>query len=135
VDMLVASDAPEPLMSALTYMPSVALVLGHGPTKSSVELHSGLQVDLRVLEKARWGTALNYFTGSQAHNIKMRELALRKGYSLNEHAFSPVDDQNNIIEDAPKILCATEEEVYAMVGLPYIEPELRENTGEIEAAQ
>ena len=59
-------------------MESVARVLGHGPTKSSVELHNGLQVDLRVLEKARWGTALNYFTGSQAHNIRMRELALKK---------------------------------------------------------
>jgi DNA polymerase (family 10) len=109
-------------------------VHGHGPTKSSVELLNGLQVDLRVLEKARWGTALNYFTGSQAHNIKMRELALRKKMSLNEHAFSPVDENGVIIEDAPKTLCATEEEVYSMVGLPYIPPELREDGGEIEAA-
>jgi len=134
VDLLVASDDAAPIIDAFVTMESVARVLGHGPKKSSVELHNGLQVDLRVLEKARWGTALNYFTGSQAHNIRMRELALEKKFSLNEHALSPVDDQNNIIEDAPKILCATEEEVYAMVGLPLIPPELRENTGEIEAA-
>jgi DNA polymerase (family X) len=135
VDLLVASDDAQPIMDAFVAMESVARVLGHGPKKSSVELHSGLQIDLRVLEKARWGTALNYFTGSQAHNIRMRELALEKKLSLNEHAFSPVDAENNIIEDAPKILCATEEEVYATVGLPWIPPEIRENNGEIEAAQ
>lgn len=115
-------------------MPNVARVLGHGPTKSSVELLNGLQVDVRVLAQARWGTALNYFTGSQAHNIRMRELALSKGFSLNEHALSPVNAAGEIIEDAPKILCATEEEVYTAVGLPYIAPELREDAGEIEAA-
>jgi DNA polymerase (family X) len=135
VDLLVASDESQPIMDAFVKMESVARILGHGAKKSSVELHNGLQIDLRVLEKARWGTALNYFTGSQAHNIRMRELALEKKLSLNEHAFSPVDDQNNIIEDAPKILCATEEEVYATVGLPWIPPEIRENNGEIEAAQ
>lgn len=134
VDLLVASDDATPIMQAFVSMANVARILGHGPTKSSVELLNGLQVDLRILEKARWGTALNYFTGSQAHNIKMRSLALKKRYSLNEHALSPVDDNDNIIEDAPKILCATEEEVYAAVGLPYIPPELREDAGEIEAA-
>lgn len=135
VDLLITSDNAGPIMDAFVGMEMVARVLGHGPTKSSVELHNGLQVDLRVLEKARWGTALNYFTGSQAHNIRMRELALKKGLSLNEHAFSPVDESGTIIEDAPKILCATEEEVYATVGLPWIAPELREDAGEIEAAQ
>lgn len=135
VDLLVASDDAAPIMDKFVQMENVARILGHGPTKSSVELLNGLQVDVRVLEKARWGTALNYFTGSQAHNIHMRELALEKGFSLNEHAFSPVDKDKNIIEDAPKILCATEEEVYAMVGLPLIPPELREDAGEIEAAQ
>jgi DNA polymerase (family 10) len=134
VDLLIASDNAQPIMDAFVGMESVARVLGHGPTKSSIELHNGLQVDLRVLEKTRWGTALCYFTGSQAHNIRMREIALEKRLSLNEHAFSPVDEKNNIIEDAPKILCATEEDVYATVGLPWIAPELRENTGEIEAA-
>ncbi len=135
VDLLIASDNATPIMDAFVGMEMVARVLGHGPTKSSVELHNGLQVDLRVLEKARWGTALNYFTGSQAHNIRMRELALKKGLSLNEHAFSPIDESGTIIEDAPKLLCATEEEVYATVGLPWIAPELREDAGEIEAAQ
>jgi DNA polymerase (family 10) len=135
VDLLVASDDAAPIMDAFVNIGQVARVLGHGPTKSSIELHNGLQVDLRVLAKERWGTALSYFTGSQAHNIRMRELALKQGFSLNEHAFSPVDSNGNIIEDAPKILCATEEEVYATVGLPLIPPEIREDWGEIEAAQ
>jgi DNA polymerase (family 10) len=136
VDILIASDDAAPIMDAFVAMPNVARVLGHGPTKSSVELQNGLQVDVRVLERARWGTALNYFTGSQAHNVRMRELALAKGYSLNEHALRPLDQNGNIIEDESQhILCATEEEVYAHVGLPYIPPELREDSGEIEAAQ
>lgn len=138
VDLLVAvndmADAA-PIMDAFVSQENVARILGHGPTKSSVELLNGLQVDVRVLEKTRWGTALAYFTGSQQHNIRMRELALAKGLSLNEHAFSPVDADKNIIEDAPKILCATEEEVYATLGLPWIAPELREDSGEIERAQ
>lgn len=138
VDLLIAvndmADAA-PIMDTFVKQENVARILGHGPTKSSVELLNGLQVDLRVLEKARWGTALAYFTGSQQHNIQMRELALAKGFSLNEHAFSPVDADKNIIEDAPKILCATEEEVYEMVGLPWIPPELREDLGEIDRAQ
>ncbi|HEX2906277.1 MAG TPA: DNA polymerase/3'-5' exonuclease PolX [Phototrophicaceae bacterium] len=135
VDLLVASHDAAPIMDAFVKMESVARVLGHGPTKSSVELHNGLQVDLRVLEPARWGTALSYFTGSQAHNIRLRELALQKGYSLNEHAFSPVDASGTIIADAPKILCATEEEVYATLGLSWIPPELREDAGEIDMAR
>jgi len=137
IDLLVSvtsMDEAAPIMDAFVAAENVARVLGHGPTKSSVELLNGLQVDLRVLPKERWGTGLNYFTGSQAHNIKMRELALKKRLSLNEHAFSPVDDNNVIIESAEKILCATEEEVYAVVGLPWIPPELREDQGEIELA-
>lgn len=138
VDLLVSvsdMEASTPIMDAFVSMENVARVLGHGPTKSSVELLSGLQVDVRVLPQERWGTALCYFTGSQAHNIRMRQLALDRGLSLNEHALSPVDSSGTIIEDAPKILCATEEEVYAAVGLPWIAPELREDSGEIEAAQ
>lgn len=136
VDLLIASDSPEPIMETFVNMENVARVLGHGPTKSSIELLTGLQVDLRVLEKARWGTALNYFTGSQAHNVRIRELARERGLSLNEHAFSPIDETSgDIDENADKIYCATEEEVYAVVDLPYIAPELREDSGEIEAAQ
>lgn len=135
IDILIASDNASPIMDMLVSMENVARVLGHGPTKSSVELLNGLQVDVRVLEKARWGTALSYFTGSQAHNVRLRELALKQGWSLNEHAFSPVNTEGTIIEDAPKKLCSTEEEVYSILGLPWIPPELREDSGEIEAAQ
>jgi DNA polymerase (family X) len=134
VDLIVESDNAQPIMDFFVKMDEVARVLGHGPTKSSVELHTGLQVDVRVLPKECWGTGLQYFTGSQAHNIRLREMALAKGLSLNEHALSPVDKAGNIIEDAPKIYCSTEEEVYAAVGLPFIQPELREDQGEIEAA-
>ena len=135
VDMLIASDNAEPIMDKFVNMENVARILGHGPTKSSVELLSGLQVDVRVLEKARWGTALNYFTGSQAHNVHVRQIALDQGLSLNEHALSPVDDNKKIIEDADKILCDTEEKVYQTLGLQYVPPELREDQGEIEAAR
>ncbi len=135
VDILIASDDAAPIMDSFVAMENVARVLGHGPTKSSVELLTGLQVDLRVLEKARWGTALNYFTGSLAHNVKMRQIALEHGFSLNEHALSPVDDNKNIIEAAEKTLCDTEEKVYQTLGMQYVPPELREDSGEIEAAR
>lgn len=135
VDILIAGDDSGPIMQRFVTMENVGRVLGHGPTKSSVELLSGLQVDVRVLEKARWGTALNYFTGSLAHNVKMRQIALDQGLSLNEYALSPVDDDKNIIESAEKILCDSEEKVYATLGLQYVPPELREDSGEIEAAR
>ena len=135
VDILIAADDSGPIMERFVTMENVGRVLGHGPTKSSVELLSGLQVDVRVLEKARWGTALNYFTGSLAHNVKMRQIALDQGLSLNEHALSPVDQDKTIIESAEKILCDSEEKVYAALGLQYVPPELREDSGEIEAAR
>lgn len=134
VDILIASPDPEAIMARFVALDNVARVLAQGSTKSSVELVNGLQVDLRVLEPARWGTALSYFTGSKDHNVRLRELALQRGLSLNEHAFSPVDTAGNVVEGAQKILCANEEEVYAVVGLPWIPPELREDSGEIEAA-
>lgn len=127
IDLLIASADAQPIMDAFVNRPEVARINGHGPTKSSVDLHVGLQVDLRVLPPERYGTLLNYFTGSQAHNIRLRELALKKKLSLNEHAFTPIDGGD-------EILCATEEEVYAVLGMPYIPPELREDRGEIEAA-
>ncbi len=135
IDMLIASDDAQPIMDAFVGMGNVARILGHGPTKSSVELLNGLQVDLRVLEDARWGTALVYFTGSKEHDIRLRELALKKGYTMNEHAYSPADADGNIIEDAPKVLCATEEEVYAFLDLQWIPPEIREDWGELELAK
>ena len=135
VDLLIASDNATPIMDTFVNMENVARILGHGPTKSSVELHSGLQVDVRVLEKSRWGTALNYFTGSQAHNIRIRQIALDQELSLNEWALSPVDENKDIIEDAEKIYCDSEEKVYETLGLQYVPPELREDQGEIEAAK
>lgn len=128
IDLLIASKLPEPIMQAFVEMPEVARVLGRGPTKASVELFSGQQVDLRVLPPERYGTLLVYFTGSKAHNVKLRELALKQGLSLNEYAFTPVDGEGE------EIICATEEEVYARLGMPWIAPELREDRGEIEAA-
>lgn len=129
IDLLIASYDAAPIMEAFVNHPDVLRVLGHGETKSSVELHNGLQCDLRVVPPERFGTALSYFTGSQAHNIRLRELALQRGLSLNEWSFSATDGSG------AEFLCATEEEVYAQLELPYIPPELREDRGEIEAAQ
>jgi len=126
LDLLVAAENPEPVMACFRELDQVAEVLLSGPTKTSIRTHDGLQVDLRVLEPARWGTALQYFTGSQAHNIHLRGLALDRGLSLSEYRLKR--------EDGSEILCATEEEVYAALGLPLIPPELREDRGEIEAA-
>src|SRR5579859_1066417 len=128
LDFLVASKNPEPVMAAFVKHPLVVRVLGQGSTKSSVEFSNGLQADLRVLPAARWGTLLQYFTGSKEHSVKLRELALRQGLSLNEHAFTKVSDPTQ------ETLCATETEVYRTLGLPYIPPELREDRGEVEAA-
>jgi DNA polymerase (family 10) len=126
LDLLVASDDPEPVMARFRELPQVAEVLLSGTTKTSIRTQEGFQVDLRVLESARWGTALQYFTGSQVHNISLRALALDRGFSLSEYALKR--------EDGTAVLCATEEEVYAMLDLPFIPPELREDRGEIEAA-
>lgn len=126
LDLLVASADPEPVMARFRELPQVAEVLLSGATKTSVRTREGLQVDLRVLEPARWGTALQYFTGSQAHNIRLRGLALDRGFSLSEYALKR--------EDGTELLCATEEEVYAALDLPLIPPELREDRGEVEAA-
>jgi DNA polymerase (family 10) len=127
LDLLVAADDPEPVMARFRGLPQVEEVMLSGPTKTSIRTHEGFQVDLRVLEPARWGTALQYFTGSQAHNIRLRGLALDQGLSLSEYALKREDD-------GTEILCATEEEVYETLGLPPIPPELREDRGEIEAA-
>jgi DNA polymerase (family 10) len=126
LDLLVASEDPEPVMACFRELPQVAEVLLSGSTKTSIRTREGFQVDLRVLEPTRWGTALQYFTGSQAHNISLRALALDKGLSLSEYALKR--------QDGTEILCATEEEVYAALGLPFIPPELREDRGELEAA-
>ncbi|HLU11592.1 MAG TPA: DNA polymerase/3'-5' exonuclease PolX [Oceanobacillus sp.] len=127
VDLLVTSTDVPAVMNAFVSMDEVARVLGHGTTKSSVELHNGVQVDLVVIAPERWGTALAYFTGSQAHNIHVRELARQKGLTLNEHAFTS-------LTDGTETLCDSEEAVYAALGMQWIPPEIREDWGEIELA-
>ncbi len=127
VDLLVAADDPEPVMERFCTLENIESVAARGPTKSRIVLLDGLGIDLRVLPAERWGTLLSYFTGSKDHNVRLRELALKKGLSLNEHAFTPEDGSE-------EILCSTEEEVYATLGLPYIPPVLRQDRGEIEAA-
>src|SRR5439155_1586967 len=103
-------------------LPQVARVLGQGDTKSSVKLAAGLQVDLRVVPTESFGAALCYFTGSKAHNVALRQLAIKRGYKLNEYG---------LFRGERRIAGRTEEEIYARLGLAYIPPELREDQGEI----
>ena len=128
IDLLVAA-APthaEEVMACFREMPQVAEVLVSGLTKTAIRTHEGFQVDLRVLDPARWGTALQYFTGSQAHNVRLRERARRYGLSLSENSLKQ--------EDGEEILCADEEEVYHRLELPLIPPELREDRGEFSGS-
>ncbi len=126
LDLLAAAEDPEPVMEVFVGLPDVAEVILRGTTKTSIRTRDGLQVDLRVVPPERWGTALQYFTGSQAHNIALRERALKLGFSLSEYALKR--------DDGSELLCSEEESVYEALGLPWIPPELRENRGEIEAA-
>lgn len=128
LDLLVASEHAEPVMDRFVSLPAVAEVMLRGDTKCSVRLHGGLQVDLRVLLPESYGAALHYFTGSQMHNIAIRDRAKRAGLRINEYGVytEPAGERQG---------GASEEEVFASVGLPYIPPELRENRGEIEAAE
>jgi DNA polymerase (family X) len=127
IDLMVAAVDPEPVMAHFRNLSQVESVSASGLSKTTVTLHNGLQVDLRVLPPERWGTLLLYFTGSKDHNVRLRERALKQALTLNEHAFTP-------LEGGDEIVCATEVEVYRVLGLPYIPPTLRENRGEIEAA-
>src|ERR671931_1537349 len=127
IDLLVASEKPEQVMDAFTSLSYVERVLARGETKSSVRTTKGLQVDLRVIEPGVWGAALQYFTGSKAHNIRTREIAVRKGLKLSEYGLFRAEDEELIVAE-------TEEEVYERLGLPWIPPVLREDRGEIEAA-
>jgi DNA polymerase (family X) len=127
VDLLVASGQAEPIMYAFVALPSVARVLAHGDTKSSVVTDRGLQVDLRVVPKEVWGAAMIYFTGSKAHNVRIRERAVRAGLKLNEYGLFDA-------KTGDLLAAETEEQVYERLGLPFIEPTLREDRGEVEAA-
>lgn len=126
-DFLVVSDKPRPIMDYFTGMPDVVRVYAHGDTKSSVKIKSGIDLDIRVVPWESYGAALNYFTGSKYHNVALRQIAIKKGYKLNEYGLYKT-------KNGKMIAGKTEEELYAALGMDYIEPELRENTGEIEAA-
>jgi DNA polymerase (family 10) len=128
VDVLAASVDSGPLMAALTAMPEAAEVIASGPTKTSVRTPAGLQVDLRVVPLDCWGAALQYFTGSQQHNVRIREMAVRQQLKLSEYGLFDA-------ESGELIVSRTEEEVYERLGLAWIPPVLREDTGEIEAAR
>jgi DNA polymerase (family X) len=130
LDFLVAADDPQPVMDHFVALPVVADVIARGPTKASVRLSNGAQADLRVLEPARWGTALQYFTGSQAHNVRLREIAQKQGLSLNEYAITR--EKGGAPARGAEILCAEEAQVYARLGVPFIPPELREDRGEFD---
>ena len=126
IDILVISSAPEKVMERFVKLPAVAHVYGQGPTKTNVRLSNNLDADLRVVPAESWGAALCYFTGSKAHNIVLRNIAIKKGWKLNEYG---------LFEGERRIAGATEEEIYEKLGLQYIEPELREDRGEVEAAR
>ncbi|KPK97480.1 MAG: hypothetical protein AMJ95_08745 [Omnitrophica WOR_2 bacterium SM23_72] len=125
VDILVISDKPSKVMSAFIRIPSVKDILAEGATKSSVRTKSDVQVDCRVVESKSFGAALLYFTGSKNFNIKLRQLAIRKGLKINEYG---VFRKNTFVAGR------TEEEIFKKLGMVYIEPEMREDTGEIELA-
>jgi len=125
IDVLITSKNPLEVMKKVAELELVEEVIAFGETKTSVRLRQGIQMDVRVVKPESWGAALAYFTGSKAHNIRVRELALEKGLKINEYG---------VFKGEKRIAGRAEEEVYAAVGLPFIPPELREDRGEIEAA-
>ena len=125
LDILVTATRGSPVMDRFVDYDEVDEVVSQGKTRSTVILRSGLHVDLRVVPQASYGAALCYFTGSKAHNIAVRKLGMKKGYKINEYG---------VFKNDRRIAGKTEKEVYRQVGLPYIEPELREDRGEIKAA-
>ena len=128
LDILVAAKDSSAVMEAFTSLPGVSRVLGKGETKSSIEFSDGVRAQVWVHPPEKFGTALQYATGSKDHNVQLRQLALEKGLSLSEHSFTKV-------KGGREVFCATEEEVYETLGLPWIPPELREDRGEVQAAK
>ncbi|MEU3556639.1 DNA polymerase/3'-5' exonuclease PolX [Streptomyces fragilis] len=128
VDVLVAAEESGPFMEAFAALPYVSEVIARGPSKTSVRTDKGLSVDLRVVPPDSWGAAMLYFTGSKAHNIRVREIAVREKLKLSEYGLFDAESGERIVSRA-------EEEVYARLGLPWIPPALREDRGEIEAAR
>ncbi|RPI23151.1 MAG: PHP domain-containing protein, partial [Actinobacteria bacterium] len=128
VDVLAASDDPQAVMEAFVSLPIVKEVIAHGETKSAVLTFADLQVDLRVVAPGQFGVALLYFTGSKSHNIALRQRALARGWILNEYALADADTEE-------VIAAAEEEDIYRALGLEFIPPPLREDVGEIKAAE
>lgn len=128
-DILVTVSSPKTAKRVVDYfihMPEVIYIYSKGPTRSSVKLDNGMDFDLRVVPEESFGAALQYFTGNKDHNIVLRKIAIKKGYKLNEYG---------LFKGKKRIAGKTEEEIYKTLGLKWMEPELRTNTGEIEAAQ
>lgn len=136
IDIVVAAKKADAknILSAFASHESVERVLGEGETKASVVLDIGINCDLRVVDASEFPFALNYFSGSKDHNVQVRSLAKSKGLSLNEYGFSKLGEEEKRGTSKQLIACATEEDIYAAVGLSYVPPELREDTGEIAAA-
>ena len=132
LDFIVSTRQPAAVSADFVNHPLVESVLAHGETKSSVVLKNGIQCDLRVVSSGEYPFALNYFTGSKEHNVKMRSRALERGWSLNEYRFSEAEGRK-LKEPIPAV--QTEADLYKALGLDYIEPELREDRGEIAAAE
>ena len=128
LDILVAAKDSAPVMEAVVNLPGVSRVLGKGETKSSIEFTDGVRAQVWVHPPEKFGTALQYATGSKDHNVQLRQIALAKGLSLSEHSFTKTNGKG-------EIFCATEEDVYKTLGLPWIPPELREDKGEVQAAK
>src|SRR3989344_1830460 len=126
IDILASSEKPDSVIKFFTKMSMVARVIATGPTKASVNLFNGIQVDLRALPEKEYGSALLYFTGSKEHNIEMRKIAISRRLKLSEYG----------LFSGKKVLAGrTEQDVYRCLGMDYIEPEMRENRGELEAAK
>lgn len=128
LDLLVASNEPDAASARFVSMPPVERVVSHGSTKSTVFLKGHLQVDCRVVPPDVYGAALQYFTGSKDHNVKLRTLGVKLGYKLNEYGLFRREDDDFVASE-------TEEEIYRALGMDWVPPELRENRGEIEAAR
>ncbi len=126
LDIVATSARPREVMEAFTHLPAVGEVLLHGETRSTVRLTTGFQVDLRVVPPEAFGAALVYFTGSKDHNIRLRSRGIQLGVKINEYGLT----RNEVLVPAPR-----EEAVYRAVDLPWIPPEIRENQGEVEAAE
>jgi DNA polymerase (family 10) len=137
LDFLVSTNDPEAVSNFFVKHEMVESVIAQGATKSSVRLKNGIQADLRVIKDAEYPFALNYFTGSKEHNIIMRQRALARGWTLNEYRLGPLENQKpeGKIPKADPPLIREERELYAALGLDYVEPELREDRGEFKAAE